>query len=61
MNSKMTTNSELLTTKPKNKNKNELSNNYNRSRFTEIEIIWISVGRVRMGENVQEISNINGR
>ena len=40
MNSKMTTNSELLTTKPKNKNKNELSNNYNRSRFTEIEITW---------------------
>ena len=39
MNSKMTTNSQLSTTKPKNKN------NWNRNRITEMEITWRVISR----------------
>ena len=40
MNSKMTTNSQLLTTELKKKNENKLSKNQNWNRITEIEITW---------------------
>ena len=53
MNSKMTTNSKLSTTEPK-KTKTKIKKNqakdWNRNRFTEIEITWLSVGRER-GDN----------
>ena len=50
MNSKITTNSQLLTTKPKNKNKNELSKKLQK-RITEMEIIWrVISGGLRGGE-----------
>ena len=57
-NSKMTTNSQLSTTKPKNKN------NWNRNRITEMEITWRIIrekGRRAMGEKMQGIRSINGR
>ena len=46
MNSKMTSNSQLLTTEPKNKNKNKLSKQLEQDRITETEITW----RVISGE-----------
>ena len=59
----MTTNSQLLTTKPKNKTKNKLSkqleqeqNHRNGDHMEGYQ--W---GRGREGEKVQRISNINGR
>ena len=48
MNSKMTTNSQLSTTKPKKK-KNELSKQLEQQQTTEIEITW----RVISGEGEQ--------
>ena len=52
MNSKMTTNSQLLTTEPKKHNKkNPEANNYNRNRITEMEITWKVISREGEGEN----------
>ena len=65
MNSKMTTNSQLLTTELKKKNENKLSKNQNWNRITEIEITWRvltgGVGGGRLGEKVQGIRSTNGR
>ena len=65
MNSKMTTDSQLSTTKHKNKNKNELSkqleqeqNHRNGDHMEDYRQGW---GEGRMGEKVQGIRNINGR
>ena len=60
MNSKMTTNSQLLTTEPKKK-KNLSKHNH---RITEMEITWRVISRgVGWGEGgkIQRISSINGR
>ena len=63
-NRKMTMNSQLSTTKPKEtNNKKTQANNQNRNRITEMEITW----RVIIGEGwgigkiVQGIKSINGR
>ena len=65
MNSKMTTNSQLPTTEPKNKNKNELSkqleqeqNHRNGDHMEGYK--WVAGGG-KMGEKVQGIRSINGR
>ena len=63
MNSKLTTNSQLSTTEPKNKNKNRLSqqleqeqNHRNGDHMEGYQ--W---GRGRMGGKVQGIRSVNGR
>ena len=67
MNGKMTTNSQLSTTKPKtkNKNKNELSKQLeqeqNHTNGDHMEGYQQGSGRGREGEKVQRISSINGR
>ena len=67
MNSKMTTNSQLLTTKPKNKTKTKKHTKQTTRAGIESQK-WrshggLSVGRGRgkMGEKVQGIRSINGR
>ena len=63
MNSKMTANSQLITTTPKTKTKANPAN-YNRNRITEMEITWRVINRGVGGgerEKVQRISSINGR
>ena len=49
----MTTNSQLLTTKPKTKTKTKMNqaDNQNRNRFTEIEITWRVFREEEEGEN----------
>ena len=63
MNSKMTTNSQLSTTEPKNKNKNKLSKQleqeHSHSPSEKWRVISSEIGR--MGEKVQGIRSINGR
>ena len=50
MNTKMTTNSQLLTTKTK-KNKNKLSKQLEQERITEMQITWrVISGGVGWGE-----------
>ena len=66
MNSKMTTNSQLSTTEPKNyKNKNELSKQLeqeqNHRNGDHMEGHRWGSGRGREREKVQRISSINGR
>ena len=63
MKSKMTTNSQLSTTEPKNKSKNKLSKQLNRNRMKWRLHGGLSVGRKsgEMGEKVQGIRSINGR
>ena len=66
MNSKMKTNSELLTSEPKNnKNKNKLSKqleqDQNHINGDHWEGYQQGSGRVREGGKVQRISSINGR
>ena len=64
MNSKMTTNSQLLTTKPKNKNKKlskQLEQEQNHRNGDHMEGYQQRRGRGRKGEKVQRISSINGR
>ena len=64
-NSKMTTNSQLSTTKPKNKNKNELSKQLeqeqNHRNGDHMEGYQWGSGRGKEGEKVKRISSINGR
>ena len=62
MNSKMTTNSQLLTTKPKKK-KNELSKQQEQNHRNGDHMEGYQQGGVgeRMGGKVQGISRINGR
>ena len=45
MNSKMITNSQLLTTKPKTKTKTNYANTQDRNRSTEMEITWRVISR----------------
>ena len=61
MNSKLTRNSQLVTTEPKMKTNS--ANNWNRNRMTEMEITWMvwGGGRGRTGGKVQRMSSINGR
>ena len=54
MNSKMTTNSQLLTTKTKNKNENKLSKHLERNRITEMEITWRVISGGVGGERVEQ-------
>ena len=67
MNSKMTTNSQLLTTEPKNKNKNKLSKqleqeqNHRNGDHTEGYKQGVGGGGKRMGKKVQEMRIIIGR
>ena len=69
MNSKMTTNSQLSTTKPKKKNKNKTKNKLSKQLQQEqnyrngdhMEGSQWGGGRGRIGEKVQGISIINGR
>ena len=65
MNSKMTTSSQLSTTKPKNKNKNKLSKQLeqkqNHRNGDHMEGYQWGGGRGRMGEKIKGIRNINGR
>ena len=66
MNSKMTTNSQLSTTKlKKNKNKNELSKQLEQEQIhrnrDHMEGYQCRRGEGRMGEKVQGIRSINGR
>ena len=65
MNSKMTTNSQLLTTELKNKNKNEVSKQLeqeqNHRNGDHMEGYQQGGGVERMGEKVQGIRSINGR
>ena len=51
MNSKMTTNSQLSTTKPKKKTKTNQANNQNRNRITEMEITWRVISEGVSGES----------
>ena len=64
MNSKMTANSQLLTTTP-NKNKSKLSKQLeqeqNHRNGDHMEGYQQGSGRGREGEKVQRISSINGR
>ena len=61
MNSKMTTNSQLSTTEPKNKNKSkQLDQEQNHRNGDHMEGYQWGGGGGRMGEKVQGIS-INGR
>ena len=55
MSSKMTTNSQLSTTEPKQKQKQT------KQTRTEMEITWKVISGERNGENVQGIGSINGR
>ena len=61
----MTTNSQLSTTEPKNKNKNKLSKQLeqeqNHRNGVHMEGYQWGEGRGRMGEKVQGIRSINGR
>ena len=63
MNSKTTTNSQLLTTEPKNKNKlvKQLGQEQNHRNGDHIEGYQRGTGRGREGGKVQRISSINGR
>ena len=63
MNSKMTTNSQLSTTKPKNKNKlsKQLEQEQNHRNGDHMEGYQRRGGGVRMVETVQGIRSINGR
>ena len=65
MNSKMTTNSQLSTTEPKNKNKSKLSKQLeqkqNHRNGDHMEGYQWGGGGWRMGEKVQGIRSINGR
>ena len=64
MNSKMTTNLQLSTTEPKNKNKNNLSKQLeqeqNHRNGDHMEGYQEGQGRGGMGERVQGIRSING-
>ena len=61
----MTTNSQLSTTEPKNKNKNKLSKQVeqgqNHRNGDHMEGYQQGSGRGREGEKVQRINSINGR
>ena len=63
--SKMTTNSQLSTIYPKNKNKNklrkQLEQEQNHRNGDHVECSHPGVGEGRMGVKVQEIRGINGR
>ena len=59
MNSKMTTNSQLSTTKPKNKLSKQLEQEQNHRNGEHLEDY--QQGGRGMGEKVQGISSINGR
>ena len=61
MNSKMTTNSQLLTTEPKNKLSKQLEQEQNHRNGDHMEGYQQGNGRGREGEKVQRISSINGR
>ena len=63
MNSKMTTNSQLLTTEPKNKNKlsKQAEQEQNHRNGDHTEGYQQGNGRGREEEKVQGISSINGR
>ena len=65
MNSKMTTNSQLPTTEPKNKNNNELSKQLEQEQIhrnrDHMEGYQWGVGGGRMEKKVQGIRSINGR
>ena len=63
MNSKMTTNSQLSTTEPKNKNKlsKQLEQEQNHRNGDHMEGFQQGSGRGREGGKVQRISSINGR
>ena len=63
MNSKMTTNSQLLTTTPKNKSKlsKQLEQEQNHRNGDHMEGYQGASGRGREGGKVQIISSINGR
>ena len=65
MNRKMTINSQLSATKPKNKNKNKLSKQLeqeqNHRNGDHMEGYQQGIWRGREGEKVQRISIINGR
>ena len=67
MNSKMTTNSQLLTTKPKKKKKKpqklseQLEQEQNHRNGDHMEGYQWGGGKGRMREKVQGISSINGR
>ena len=65
MNSKMTTNSQLLTTEPKKKNKNkpskQLEQEENHRNGDHMEGYHRGSGKGREGEKVQRISSINSR
>ena len=51
MDSKMTTNSQLSTTKNKEKTK---TNKYNRKRITQMEITWRVINKGERGERYRE-------
>ena len=61
----MTTNSQLSTTEPKNKNKNKLSRQLeqeeNHKNGNHMEGYQQGSGRVREGVKLQRIGSINGR
>ena len=65
MNRKMTTNSQLSTTEPKNKNKNkqsqQLEQEQNHRNGDDMESYQWGVGGGREGKKVQGIRSINGR
>ena len=65
MNSKMTTNSQLSTTEPKNKQTNKLSKQLeqeqNHRNGDHMEGYQWGGGGGRMGEKVQGIRSVNGR
>ena len=63
MNGKMTTNSQLSTTKPKNKNElsKQLEQEQNHRNVNHMEGYQQGGGGERMGEKIQEIRSINGR
>ena len=63
MNSKMTANSQLLSTEPKNKNQlsKQLEQEQNHRNRDHMEGYQQGSGRGREGEKVRRISSINGR
>ena len=62
MNTKMTTNSQLLTAKPKNnKNKNELSKQLEQEKWRSHGELSVEGRGWRMGEKEQGIRSINCR
>ena len=63
MNSKMTTNTQLLITESKNKNKlsKQLEQEQNHRNGDHMEGFQQKSGRKRAGEKVQRVSSINGR